>query len=350
MGRFKVALGVIAVITSTLAGVSTAAAGTNRVCDPPGDGGADGLTLARETNGDFDGDGQTDKARIYYDPNDSWMVLTQVELANGYKTFYKSTQGVGEIATFLKIRDIDRDGDDELLVSIFPMDATGPVELYALAGCKLVRAHGTGADGQPIGLAAGPGTFFPIGLDCLSPSAAGRGVTQYRSTPDQDHVVYTVERSEYRLLVDDAGQDAILKPTRTTTTALSELKPAHAAMLDHAFTFNCGPAPKCDGKRVTIQGTPFKDKVVGTAGRDIVAAGGGNDVIATKGKADLICAGGGHDRVAAGAGADKVLGQGGRDTMNGGRGNDWLDGGPGKDTANGGPGVDTCMAETKQSC
>ncbi len=343
-------LGAFAVVVSSLMGVAAAGAGLAAACTPPGDGGAAGLTLKETSEGDFDGDGQMDEVRIYYDPAEDYMVHVEVTLANGYKTFIRSTEGVGQIATFLEIKDLDQDGDHEILVSIFPMAPHGPVELYAMAGCKLVRAEGTDRNGDPINLASGPGTLVLLGLDCRSPAAAGKGLTQYRSYADPTFSTYTVNRDEYRLEVNDAAESATLTVARSTETVLQVAKPAHQAMLDYASTINCEPAPKCDGKRVTIQGTPFKDKVVGSGKVDVVAASGGNDVITTKGKNDVVCAGNGNDRVTAGAGADRVFGQKGKDTMKGGKGADLLDGGAGVDTAIGGPGPDTCKAETKLSC
>ena len=69
----------------------------------------------------------------------------------------------------------------------------------------------------------------------------------------------------------------------------------------------------CDGKAVTIPGTPGDDHLVGTPGPDVIAGGDGDDTIE----------GGGGD--------DTICGDAGYDTIEGGPGNDTLDGGAGED-------------------
>ena len=350
MGRLRLLWILIAVIAATLVSVGSAAGGTTRVCAPPGDDGTAGLTMGPTASGDFDGDGLEDAVALYYDAA-TWGLVTQVTLANGYKAFFENPDAQGPLASFFKIGDIDRDGDDEILVSVVPQSPLGPLDLYALAGCDLVKADGPSANGDPFELRAGPGTLFPYGLDCFAPAAGGKGMTQYVSYPDpQNYVDYTVVRTEYRLKVDDTAASATFKRTRETTTLLKANKANSAGLLNYASSVHCAGAPRCEGKRATIQGTPFKDKVVGTAGKDIVVSLGGADNIVTKGKSDVICAGGGNDTVMAGSGADSVFGQSGGDKLFGGLGADLLDGGPGNDTANGGPGKDTCRAENKTSC
>ena len=88
----------------------------------------------------------------------------------------------------------------------------------------------------------------------------------------------------------------------------------------------------CQGKPVSLLGTPGKDKLKGTAKADVIAAGDGNDTVSAKG---------GKDRVCGGKGNDKLKGGGGNDRLNGEKGNDDLNAGGGKgDRCKGGPGKD----------
>lgn len=51
-------------------------------------------------------------------------------------------------------------------------------------------------------------------------------------------------------------------------------------------------APRCDGRRATIVGTPGRDVLRGTPRADVIAALGGADVVRGLGGADVICGGG----------------------------------------------------------
>lgn len=78
-----------------------------------------------------------------------------------------------------------------------------------------------------------------------------------------------------------------------------------------------------DGAGNTIDGTPFKDRILGLNGDDVIDGLEGDDVI--KG-------GAGNDTLSGGAGDDVLRGNGRDDTLNGGIGDDILDGGRGFDT------------------
>jgi uncharacterized repeat protein (TIGR01451 family) len=120
---------------------------------------------------------------------------------------------------------------------------------------------------------------------------------------------------------------------------------------------------RCDGKRVTMEGTSGDDVLTGTGDRDVILARGGSDVVDSLGGRDVICAQGGNDKVRArgkgdivrgGGGNDRLRGGGGGDTLRGGAGADRLNGGSGADTLNGGGGDDRCIggpgADTKSRC
>jgi len=100
-------------------------------------------------------------------------------------------------------------------------------------------------------------------------------------------------------------------------------------------------AMKCDGKKVTIMGTPGPDHIVGKNGNDVIYGGGGNDVITGGPNGnDTICGGPGNDVIKGGHGFDKLFGEGGNDTLDGETGSDLLDGGEGNDTLEGEKGAD----------
>lgn len=86
----------------------------------------------------------------------------------------------------------------------------------------------------------------------------------------------------------------------------------------------CGrKPPRCQGKLLSIVGTPGRDVIVGTPKRDVIAALGGRDTVLARAGRDLICGNRGRDR---------LFGQAGRDRLSGGRGKDRLNGGRGRDT------------------
>ncbi|MGH2951029.1 MAG: hypothetical protein ACRDKX_03175 [Solirubrobacterales bacterium] len=124
-----------------------------------------------------------------------------------------------------------------------------------------------------------------------------------------------------------------------------------------------GGEPRCDGRKVTIEGTTGDDVLTGTGGRDVILARGGNDRIDSLGGNDVICAQGGNDKVRArgghdvvrgGGGKDRIRGGGAGDTLRGGTGRDRLNGGGGADTLDGGGGNDRCIGgpgrDTKRRC
>ncbi len=105
----------------------------------------------------------------------------------------------------------------------------------------------------------------------------------------------------------------------------------------------------CNGRAVTIMGTPGNDNIVGTEGDDVIAAGGGNDMIKGFGGNDVICGGTGNDTIDGGSGNDYVDAGDGNDVVSdtagdndvhGGTGNDVLRTGGGNDQVDGGDGND----------
>lgn len=84
-------------------------------------------------------------------------------------------------------------------------------------------------------------------------------------------------------------------------------------------------APRCDGVRAMIVGTPGNDEIRGTPGRDVVLALGGDDRVWGLGGDDLLCGGRGGDRLYGGPDDDKVIAGLGADRARGGRGDDFVD-------------------------
>ncbi len=100
-------------------------------------------------------------------------------------------------------------------------------------------------------------------------------------------------------------------------------------------------AMTCDGKKVTIMGTPGPDHIVGKKASDVIYGGGGNDVITGGPNGnDTICGGPGDDVIHGGKGYDVLLGEGGDDTIYGETGSDMIEGGEGNDTIYGEKGAD----------
>jgi Tol biopolymer transport system component len=108
-----------------------------------------------------------------------------------------------------------------------------------------------------------------------------------------------------------------------------------------------GPGPaqplKCNGVKVTKQGTNKGETLKGTRKRDVISALGGNDVVKGLRGNDLVCGGKGKDKELGGRGKDKLLGQLGADTLLGGPGRDRLLGGPGRDNLIGGGAIDKLL-------
>jgi Ca2+-binding RTX toxin-like protein len=113
-------------------------------------------------------------------------------------------------------------------------------------------------------------------------------------------------------------------------------------------------ALKCNGKKVTIKGTPGKDHLVGKKAPDVIYGGGGDDVIDGARGNDTICGGPGDDTIHGGKGVDSLHGDGGDDTLisekgpdkvHGGAGNDYIDGQQGSDKLDGGAGNDKLLGD-----
>jgi Ca2+-binding RTX toxin-like protein len=105
------------------------------------------------------------------------------------------------------------------------------------------------------------------------------------------------------------------------------------------------PTAFCKGRRATIVGTRFGERLSGTPRRDVIVALGGADAINGGGGRDVICAGGGNDLVTAGGGPDTVSGDAGNDKVTGNAGNDRLLGGRGRDHLDGLGGNDILRGE-----
>lgn len=342
----------LALACSLVVVMAPASLGAAQNCTGPGDGDVGSLTLVDSGTGNFDGDGpKNDDVEVFYDPG-STAAMTRITLDNGYQQVYD--HGFVTFNVFLNgIRDVDQDGDDEFVVLELQSGAFTEVRLLLLANCSLVTPTADGADATF--LAFGTGGSNTAGFDCFAPSQGGKGITAYETELVMgDPFTFDSTRTEYKLVVTGSTADLQSKYTQTITLPEKE-GPIHFWRED----VNCDKPPKCDGKTVTIQGTPAKDLVNGTSKKDIVSTVAGNDTINPKGGADVVCAGKGNDTVNALGGADIVFGDVGNDTINGGAGNDTmhgdagadkLTGGTGTDKAFGGPGKDTCTAETKTSC
>jgi len=97
----------------------------------------------------------------------------------------------------------------------------------------------------------------------------------------------------------------------------------------------------CNGKPVTIYGTPGDDVIVGKRASDVIWGGGGNDrILGGPNGNDTICGGPGDDVLIGGSGYDVLVGGEGNDRLIGGSGSDVLDGGEGEDVLYGGRGSD----------
>jgi uncharacterized delta-60 repeat protein len=105
------------------------------------------------------------------------------------------------------------------------------------------------------------------------------------------------------------------------------------------------PLAFCDGRPVTIMGTPGNDNLRGTAGNDVIHGLRGDDTIRGLGGNDILCGGKGDDVLIGGPGRDRVFGQGGRDQLFGKAGADTIRGGGDRDRCNGGPGRNSIDCE-----
>ena len=125
----------------------------------------------------------------------------------------------------------------------------------------------------------------------------------------------------------------------------------HLRLLTGALACACGlllaplagsaAAMSCNGKHVTIMGTPGNDTIVGKGASDVIYGGGGDDTITGGPNGnDTICGGPGDDTIHGGRGFDSLLGEEGDDQLFGETGSDMIDGGAGDDTINGSKGAD----------
>ena len=106
---------------------------------------------------------------------------------------------------------------------------------------------------------------------------------------------------------------------------------------------DCAPVPaprRCNGKRVTIVGTPGSDHYTATPGDDVISGLAGDDMINGAGGNDVICGGDGDDTLIGSAGKDRLFGGPGDDMLRGGSGGDQLNAGPGVDSCDGQAGTD----------
>lgn len=74
-------------------------------------------------------------------------------------------------------------------------------------------------------------------------------------------------------------------------------------------------AKRCGGKRVTIMGTPLKDRLRGSSGKDVISGLAGKDRIKGLAGKDVLCGGKDRDRLNGAAGKDTCRGQAGRDRL-----------------------------------
>ena len=105
------------------------------------------------------------------------------------------------------------------------------------------------------------------------------------------------------------------------------------------------PPAFCNGRPVTIMGTPGNDNLRGTPGDDVIHGLGGNDTIRGLDGNDILCGGPGRDVLTGGPGRDRMFGQGGRDKLFGQAGADTMHGGGDRDRCNGGSGRDNIVCE-----
>lgn len=323
-------------------------------CGGNGSGGVGGLPFEGSKRANLDGDGpKNDLVETFFDTN-SGNARVRVTLDNGYRAV-TGDLFVGFGIDIGAVADVDQDGDDEIFIFELLGPASQIVQPYVFAHCGLVIPQLNGSDF--FGGFGGNSGGGSEGMDCFAPSQAGKGITTYATEYQMQFDQYQSTRKEYKLVVnDDSGAANVTLQYENTLTYKSDRM---QAVSDWRANFNCSPAPKCDGKRATIQGTPARDVINGSGKKDVIASLAGDDKITAKGGNDVICSGSGKDTVSGGGGGDivfagdgndKVEGGKGADTMYGEGGNDTLLGGPGSDKAFGGPGADSCTAEVKNSC
>jgi Ca2+-binding RTX toxin-like protein len=133
--------------------------------------------------------------------------------------------------------------------------------------------------------------------------------------------------------------------TKLTSVALAALALCAGSAMAGTGDLAANP-PTCEGKPVTLLGTPGDDILVGTPFRDIVLAGDGDDVVAGLGGSDIVCGGPDDDTILGGTGNDILYGGPGDDSLRGAGGHDWLNGQAGDDDLRGGALQDTHRGES----
>lgn len=342
--RFTIVLAGAVLVSGAgvLIDVNPGAAG--QTCAGPGTGESVPTEFTDQDSGDVDGNGVADD--IYLVPGDQGP-RTIVVLDNGYTAGFDHFSSFPQLGHSVPaVHDVDRDGDVEIFVNPLDFQLDGSLDLLVLADCELLDA--SAVDGGP-GLFITGGFGTQVGVDCLAPSAAGRGVTQYASElvsggQSQNHI-----REEWRLVVDDAAGTVSWTRTLLETvtgdqfadTSVPDIFPAAQEEYRYDRPFECRPDPTCQGAPA-ILGTPYADTAKGTSGADVFALGAGDDRVNTGGGNDVVCGGAGNDVIKLAAGNDAGHGQGGDDTIIGGKGTDRGVGGPGSN--------DVCRTERRRSC
>ena len=336
MRRWSAHLGILSLLASVIVVVGTAPVGASQTCEGSGNGNVNGAPKVGQAKGDFDGNGVADQVKLFFDQFGTGDVYTKVILDNGYKAVFHHGQSLASTG-ILKVRDVDQDGDAEIFILNSLGAGANQADILFFLDCELQQpVDGEGSTVAPR-IGGDGGGAEQNGLDCYAPSAGGKGITTWHGVFSNMTFKTTVERNEYRIKDHANGGPAELILTHQDEFILGDGDPK----IEYINWFNCGPRPKCDGKRANIQGTPFKDIINGTGGKDVIVGLASKDVINGKRGADRICGGGGNDVIEGKRGADRMFWQGGKDILRGGAGNDF---------AHGGRGNDTCTAEVKKSC
>lgn len=326
-------LALVLVSSGMVTAFTASSAGAAQTCDGTGPG---GTPSGQAASADLDGNGTDDDVYVYNDSGED-SVKVVVVLDNGYTTEWADGPASGPTVGLAKVIDIDKDGDDELIVNEgTDEDGATHHQLFAFTGCDLKRISSVSGTNPTATTFADE--FGGFSLDCVAPSAAGRGVSTFAVEIDGATASFT--RTEYLLVVNDAEGDFEWTETRDETIDGLALTDPRVVYANEGILHCVGPA-SCNGKVVTIAGTPIDDVVNGTRTRDVVSTGDGEDSITSKGGRDLVCAGDDADTLKLGKGRDRGYGEDGNDTINGGLG---------KDRADGGAGTDTCSAERKVAC
>lgn len=336
MRRLSAYLGILSLLASVIMFVGPASAGASQTCNGSGNGNVNGTPKVGQAKGDFDGNGIADRVKLHFDQLGTGDAYTKVILDNGYKAVFHHGQSLAA-SGILKVRDADQDGDDEIFILNSLGASANQADILFFVDCELQQP--VDGEGSPVAPRIGGdgGGAEQNGLDCFAPSAGGKGITTWHGVFSNMTFETTVERLEYRVNDHDNEGPAELILNHQDEIILGDGNPN----LEYVNWFNCGPPPECDGKKATIQGTPFRDTMNGTPGKDVIVGLASKDIIDGKRGADRICGNGGNDVIEGKKGGDRMFGHRGKDKLRGGGGNDF---------AHGGKGNDTCTAEIKKSC